>query len=158
MLRDFSFEYSSMCEGAMLNLWRPLLSRLEEHVQPCAKGYIRIMRKLLCEDDSAFLSDDAVTLTLLYRIFPYLYVEVLPYIEEESMVVTMQEIIEGCKQPAADLAKGCIKLPQLSGLFVNWSTDFHKSLNNWKCKCEPEPEPPAPLINLNLLRGLGLGR
>lgn len=108
------------------------------------------MIKHLPDVDEALKCNDAVRSSVWFQIYPTLFNEVLPFIDDDSLKDAMTSGVCGAKALQSQATKGVLNMDTLQDFFSKLSTGMDDSLNNY-CPPPPCPPPRRPLINLSLL-------
>lgn len=115
----------------MERLWGPLFKKLQKHLPCYVHGYTEIIVKLLLDVDSSIISKNAISLGIFFKVYPYIFEALLPFIDDERTSDVLREIIEQCKQPQVELSQGHMDLIAMNEMFRKWTNDLNDSLNNW---------------------------
>lgn len=123
--------FDSSFEGSIPKIWGPLFEKLIKLPIPCARGYVKLMLKLLEDDDSSLKRNDLTSFGLLFKIYRYIFEELLPFIHHKRTHDVIYQIVDENSKYLAQSPDGSIDLNKVNEFFIRWSNDLNDSLNEY---------------------------
>lgn len=126
--------FDSSFEGSIPKIWGPLFEELIKLPPACARGFVKLMLKLLEDDDTSLKRNDLTSFALLFKIYRYIFEQLLPFIHHKRTHDVIAQIVDENTKYVAQSPDGSIDLKKVNEFFIKWSNDLNDSLNEWRGK------------------------
>lgn len=116
-------------EDALLKIWGPIFTNLEKLAAPCARGYVKLLLKLLEDGDLSLKRNDLVCFGVLLKNSVNVFDQLLPYIQHKRTQDVIRQIVDATARHLAQSSNRNVDLNKLNEFSIRFSNDLNESVN-----------------------------